>query len=327
MSRLKVPMPRRPKLSKDGLLTFMSPSGYGLAALAGACRTPSCACRDILLTLFPIDFRVKSVAFAKGKLSFESEQLSALDREASISARIILETGELLLEPERTQHPEAEALLAPLRDALDGELLDDFSRLWRRLKGQPAVSDEFRRDADLGDWDRGNALAFGAVFEELRVDSYAHGGRVYETDELYCPSPECDCWDVTIAFIDPAGDSEDVGAATIDLEMGEVSFEHRTDDQGLVPGLWKRFVHRHRGVSRLHERRERMKEFGEGLFKRMDSARQALKVRPAFDQASSNVLPASVQAPRSALKIGRNERCPCGSGKKYKKCCLLRASP
>ncbi len=25
-----------------------------------------------------------------------------------------------------------------------------------------------------------------------------------------------------------------------------------------------------------------------------------------------------------AMKIGRNEPCPCGSGKKYKKCCLLK---
>jgi len=25
---------------------------------------------------------------------------------------------------------------------------------------------------------------------------------------------------------------------------------------------------------------------------------------------------------RAVTKIGRNERCPCGSGKKYKKCCL-----
>ena len=25
---------------------------------------------------------------------------------------------------------------------------------------------------------------------------------------------------------------------------------------------------------------------------------------------------------RSAPKIGRNDPCPCGSGKKYKKCCL-----
>ena len=26
--------------------------------------------------------------------------------------------------------------------------------------------------------------------------------------------------------------------------------------------------------------------------------------------------------PISTLKIGRNETCPCGSGKKYKKCCI-----
>ena len=27
------------------------------------------------------------------------------------------------------------------------------------------------------------------------------------------------------------------------------------------------------------------------------------------------------QRPRSAPKVGRNDPCPCGSGKKYKKCC------
>ncbi len=30
---------------------------------------------------------------------------------------------------------------------------------------------------------------------------------------------------------------------------------------------------------------------------------------------------ASVNAPRHRIKVGRNEPCPCGSGKKYKKCC------
>ena len=27
------------------------------------------------------------------------------------------------------------------------------------------------------------------------------------------------------------------------------------------------------------------------------------------------------------MKIGRNDPCPCGSGKKYKKCCLDRPTP
>jgi len=31
---------------------------------------------------------------------------------------------------------------------------------------------------------------------------------------------------------------------------------------------------------------------------------------------------ADIQPVRTAPKIGRNELCPCGSGKKYKKCCL-----
>lgn len=29
---------------------------------------------------------------------------------------------------------------------------------------------------------------------------------------------------------------------------------------------------------------------------------------------------------RSDLKIGRNEKCPCGSDKKYKKCCLTKTN-
>jgi preprotein translocase subunit SecA len=30
-------------------------------------------------------------------------------------------------------------------------------------------------------------------------------------------------------------------------------------------------------------------------------------------------------AVRAGHKVGRNEPCPCGSGKKYKKCCLAKA--
>jgi preprotein translocase subunit SecA len=31
----------------------------------------------------------------------------------------------------------------------------------------------------------------------------------------------------------------------------------------------------------------------------------------------------TVVAPRSVTKVGRNDPCPCGSGRKYKKCCGL----
>ena len=33
---------------------------------------------------------------------------------------------------------------------------------------------------------------------------------------------------------------------------------------------------------------------------------------------------AAARAARDGQKVGRNDPCPCGSGKKYKKCCLLK---
>ncbi len=43
----------------------------------------------------------------------------------------------------------------------------------------------------------------------------------------------------------------------------------------------------------------------------------------AFDAATEGRRPGERQGPvvREAAKVGRNEPCPCGSGKKYKKCC------
>jgi hypothetical protein len=41
-----------------------------------------------------------------------------------------------------------------------------------------------------------------------------------------------------------------------------------------------------------------------------------------FDQEALDDVPAPYA--RTAPKIGRNDPCPCGSGKKYKKCCLRR---
>ncbi len=40
------------------------------------------------------------------------------------------------------------------------------------------------------------------------------------------------------------------------------------------------------------------------------------------DGSISKIRNKSIPLINSSAKIGRNEACPCGSGKKYKKCCL-----
>ena len=46
----------------------------------------------------------------------------------------------------------------------------------------------------------------------------------------------------------------------------------------------------------------------------------ALKERSKFPQAKTQTVK------RKTIKVGRNDPCPCGSGKKYKKCCLNKRS-
>ena len=41
-----------------------------------------------------------------------------------------------------------------------------------------------------------------------------------------------------------------------------------------------------------------------------------------IDNSQKKQREANVQPVRTTPKIGRNEICPCGSGKKYKNCCL-----
>jgi len=57
----------------------------------------------------------------------------------------------------------------------------------------------------------------------------------------------------------------------------------------------------------------------EGALARVQGARAAHMPEPVSAQAR---LEALVAQDRRAAKVGRNDPCPCGSGKKYKKCCL-----
>jgi len=41
-----------------------------------------------------------------------------------------------------------------------------------------------------------------------------------------------------------------------------------------------------------------------------------------FDQYTANPPEKTIPRFTPTKKVGRNEPCPCGSGKKYKKCCL-----
>jgi uncharacterized protein YecA (UPF0149 family) len=58
----------------------------------------------------------------------------------------------------------------------------------------------------------------------------------------------------------------------------------------------------------------------------MNRIKQMMKNPEAVKQMKkmlNKALPASNNFPEKKEKIGRNDLCLCGSGKKYKKCCML----
>jgi hypothetical protein len=68
-----------------------------------------------------------------------------------------------------------------------------------------------------------------------------------------------------------------------------------------------------------------------GLCEKTGRSEQAAALRQEIQQASGppnlaqSAWPASDESPDRQARVGRNEPCPCGSGKKFKKCCGRRA--
>lgn len=90
------------------------------------------------------------------------------------------------------------------------------------------------------------------------------------------------------ADLDLAGD----GSLWLRLDIVAKEQGTEADDQG-----WVEFVAHYQG-GQLHERSRFVKETGRWFY------------------IDGEILP-----PLPAQKPGRNDPCPCGSGKKYKKCC------
>ena len=56
---------------------------------------------------------------------------------------------------------------------------------------------------------------------------------------------------------------------------------------------------------------------------RRASAEYIPSVLPALRKMAQILASKAPRPMRASIKIGRNELCPCGSGKKYKRCCGL----
>lgn len=154
------------------------------------------------------------------------------------------------------------------------------------------------------------------LFKELEEDDQLiierKEGQKYQLKDYYCKHKDCNC--ASIKFSVFLNDME-VGEIYYNyqqakiLEPSNYSFlitEEDTKDFNKYLSIRHESLKLSLEVSDLEEEERQFKEENEALKKEIQELErevQQLKLK-------------------AGAKIGRNEQCPCGSGLKYKKCCL-----
>jgi len=303
---------------RERRMQTLATSEAGLVELAGddprwiwafTCPTRACACRTALVLSTDGD---RQALIARGApvrdawLCGESYAKTAAALEGVTALAIDIDEGGVF--PAYTEdphavldfdaHPEARHIV----DRIDGETLEELGRLWYRGKGWPDPEEKSLQAPEIKveSWKPGDVLAWGEALVAVRQDLFRFGERVFEAIDLYCVAPGCSCGEVVVDFAPvvprgaPAPGAVRVaksGAATLDPE-------HERHHERLEQ-LWAAFCGRHpRRVERFAHRSTVM----QGLAGRIVGAPRA-------------------GVERRTARVGRNDSCPCGSGRKYKKCC------
>lgn len=285
------------ELFPHGLLVFeraLGPSGPFriLISRVEACTERECACRDVTLKAASLDL---GTGFSSAQLTLESLR-SMLDGPQAMEARLDIDLGRVEPDDYEGRTPLSAEWVDYVQSQVDGELLDLLHERWLRAKGVTAAP-----SADWPPREPGALVGWDEAHPDDRQDLYLDGDTVVAAEDLYCVKPSCTCGEVRLVFAPLTRGAPPIGSVRVRLHTGDViESESKPAKRAALDRLWNAFRARHRVAARIDKRQQQMIELA-----RMRSQTQT-----------------PTPAARTTTKgVGRNDLCPCGSGKKYKRCC------
>ncbi len=150
-----------------------------------------------------------------------------------------------------------------------------------------------------------------------RPNTYLPEG-VYAFLELYCCNPKCDCREVKIEIMPQS--AKDLGY-----------FETHATPMATLTYAWDLPLSDHNPYFHEKDSQSEWADAARFIFvdyvQEMPEYNVELATRSSLMRMKQNSKKIKIQKQASPLlkdvpKLGRNELCICGSGKKYKKCCL-----
>jgi hypothetical protein len=196
----------------------------------------------------------------------------------------------------------AQAELEALGLRFEGEILDE---LWRRQARARGIDSQRMLRRPPKHFEFGNMLGWDEVCRDSRRDVLVHEGEYVPVLDYYCPAPHCTCEEVHVVFVDHR--RQDIGLVVVDFGTGELDFRPAKDSlKQRLRSVWATYV-------------ERWPNYPARLRERHHALRHAL--RDEIEARTREFTTSETPRRRDEPKPARNQPCPCGSGRKFKRCC------
>jgi hypothetical protein len=175
----------------------------------------------------------------------------------------------------------------------------------------------------------GTMVSYNEIFPLSPAFGFSIGSERWFALDDYCVSPDCDCREVVLQFVTEGHEPDDFPADAEDAPLAVFyDYRKRTFKQAQAPEAHKPSLRillsgledqRPGFDAEVKERHLRLKALFKRALSKFDDETEGTpfvedsEFEPDFQMGG--------EAPLHTPKPGRSEHCPCGSGKKYKKCC------
>jgi uncharacterized protein YchJ len=294
------------------------------------CADPECSCNAVLLEF----------------LELRRNAREPLPHPLSFSAWIDLDTWQEKNPPERS--PEVAAFIQEFLTECPLGRKAEFRASFENSRGR-AKRERYVLDPD--DVIQGKLISYSDILCEDGALSmggsgytydYEYQGRDFLVEDAYCSDPDCDCQCVRLNFFESVPEFEDEkpvegvycrfrAEVTFDgqVQVVELADCTQAEAESVLSSWWEEWQGE---LPTFQERARQVKEIGrrnlDSRPKRISLAEHPRERSPLPEPWQENdPLFDDTDPLLEGTKVGRNEKCPCGSGKKYKKCCWRKRTP